>query len=147
MKRSFTFFLCLAAWATLCLLGLAPSTARAQTVINITGSTCNIAQTACVLQGDGGQVIMINPNPDTAASAPVTMSVDGVDYVGAYTSYVPDVVCPPRPYTCHEVSYDFTITFSPTATLTGVHDFRWGGSGRGGYARHSFFDFQTLTVY
>lgn len=121
---------------TLIALCLCAFGVHAQTEIAIVGAMCNVAQTSCVLNGDGGQVITLNPQ-----SSPVTMAVDGIAYSGAYTSYVQT-----DSGNFHR-SYDFTVTFSPTATLTGTRWFSRSGSGRGGWAWHSHFDFDTLTVY
>jgi hypothetical protein len=138
MTRSIHRFL-----LTLCtaiILGITALSAHAQTVINIVSQTCNVAQTACVLQGDGGQVIALDP-------ASVTMVLNDVSYTGSVTSYVPIQSCPPRPFACYRVSYDVTMTFSPTAELTAVRSFTRSGSGRGGWAWHPHWLFETITVY
>lgn len=117
-----------------CLIGL---TAQAQTIIGITGSTCNTAQTTCVLQGDGGQVILV----DNPGGPVVSMTIDGNTYQGSVTSTVV------TENTLYHKTVDYTATFVPTATMDYAHRLSRSGSGRGGWAWHSHWDFDTVTVY
>jgi|SRR6266850_5789500 len=114
-----------------CLIGLG---AQAQTVITVVSQTCNVANTTCVLQGDGGQVINVNPQA-------ATMDIDGVPYTGSITSFV----------TVSATNYrrvsDVTFTFTPTAELDAVYILARSGSGRGGWAWHPHWVFNSITVY
>jgi hypothetical protein len=110
--------------------------AQAQTVITVVGQLCNVAQTTCVLQGDGGQAVVLD-----IGTSVVTMTIDGVPYSGTTTSYVQ------TQSTNYYRSYDVTMTFVPTATLEAVSFYTRSGSGRGGWAWHKHWDFNTITIY
>lgn len=119
------------------LLAVTAFAARAQAVITVIAQTCNVANTACVLQGDGGQVITIDPvSPGLAP-----MVIDGTDY--ALTDVQGVVVTS----TLYRRVIDLTYTFSPTAVVEAEHILARSGSGRGGWAWHSHYLFLTVTVY
>jgi hypothetical protein len=117
------------------LLACCAPLAHAQTIINIAQQTCNVALTACVLIGDGGQVITLNPQT-------VEMTVDGVPYTDAASATYAQTE-----NTLYRRSYDVTLTFTPIAQLGAVLWFSRSGSGRGGWAWHQHWTFLTLTVY
>jgi hypothetical protein len=117
-------------------LALGLSTVQAQTVITIVGQTCNVAQNICVLQGDSGQAVVLDISPSA-----VYMTIDGVPYSGTTTSEVQTQA------TNFYRSYDVTMTFTPTAVVEGAKFYTRSGSGRGGWAWHQHWDFETITVY
>lgn len=127
MKNLFTLI-------TLCLCAFG---VHAQTTITIVAQTCNVANTSCVLQGDGGQVITINAvSPGLAP-----MVIDGADYTLTDVSGV--VVTA----TNYRRVIDLTYTYSPTAVVEAEHILARSGSGRGGWAWHSHYLFLTVTMY
>lgn len=128
------FFLTLCAALILLMTALS---AHAQTTITVVSQTCNVANTACVLQGDGGQVITINAvSPGLAP-----MAIDGADY--ALTDVSGVVVTA----TNYRRVIDLTYTYSPTTVVEAEHILARSGSGRGGWAWHSHYLFLTVTVY
>lgn len=115
-------------------LAIFAAAAQAQTTITVVSQTCNVANTACVLQGDGGQVITLDPTS-------VKMSIDDVGYLGAVTSSVV------LTSTLYRHTSDVTFTFTPTAQVDAIYTLARGGSGRGGWAWHPHWQFLTITVY
>lgn len=127
MKKLFSLIaLCLCAFGV-----------HAQAVITVVAQTCNVANTACVLQGDGGQVITI----DAVSPGLAPMVIDGTDY--ALTDVQGVVVTS----TLYRRVIDLTYTFSPTVVVEAEHILARSGSGRGGWAWHSHYLFLTVTVY
>lgn len=116
------------------ILALFGFSAQAQTVISVVSQTCNVANTACVLQGDGGQMVTINPRS-------AEMAIDGVAYAGAVSSSVVTV------NTLYRHVSDVEFTFVPTATVDAMYVLARSGSGRGGWAWHAHWVFTSITLY
>lgn len=106
----------------------------AQTVVNITSQTCNVANTECVLQGDGGQVVKFEPVTGAMDVGEVGYTVTGKTSVVVLSTNYKHV-------------NDVTFTFTPTAELDGMYIGARSGSGRGGWAWHYHWLFTTLTIY
>lgn len=117
----------------LCLAALSIA-AQGQTVVSIVSETCNVANTACAMTGDGGQLMLFNPQSGA-------LTVDGVPYTGKLTSSVPVSTTNNR-----RVS-EIAFTFNPSAVLEGSYIAARSGSGRGGYQWHHHWVFDTLTIY
>ena len=121
--------------------------ANAQSVIGLGTGNCNVAQTVCSVPNDAGDTITFVYNSSTGGATLVVTSVDPdlttstVTYSGllqfssstTHTNYL--VVTP------------FTSTMSPSAVLSGSIRKTRSGSGRGGWAWHTHWDFQTLVIY
>ncbi len=128
----------------LALFGLAVS---AQTVVGLSTGSCNAAETVCSVPNDAGDTITFVYNASNGTVSLVVTSVNadlttstvtysGLLQTGAPTSNSNYLIVTP-----------FASTLSPTATLTGNIRKTRSGSGRGGWAWHTHWDFQTLTVY
>jgi hypothetical protein len=125
---------------TILALALAAFCAQAQTVIDLTGSVCNVAQTVCSITSDPAHSITFTFAYNTPAST-VTLTVDGQIYTGTLVLETATV------NTLYYRTYPFSSTLFPTAVLEGSRYYTRSGSGRGGWAWHSHWQFDTLTVY
>lgn len=125
-----------------------PVAAAAQTTIALTAAApspfspleplgCNVANTVCRYTDAAthGMKVVVTLQPALAVTA------DGTNY--SVTQAVSTVLVD----TNYRKVFDLEYTLMPTATLSGMKTMARSGSGRGGWAWHTHFDFTVLTVY
>jgi hypothetical protein len=121
--------------------------ANGETVVGLGEGSCNVVQTICSVANDAGDAITFIYDATraqvtlvvTSVSAdlePTTVTYTGPLQLGASTSSTNYLVLTP-----------FTVPLSPAATLTGDIKKTRSGSGRGGWAWHNHWQFQTLVIY
>jgi hypothetical protein len=121
--------------------------AYAETVIDLGGGTCaltwtgNAYETICTVPNTVGDVITFTYAWDTGA---VTLTVtDVVDT----TAYAGQMQWGERTTNTNYLQITpFVVELTPSATLTGNLRKTRSGSGIGGWAWHTHWDFQTLTI-
>lgn len=107
---------------------------QAQSVVDVTSESCNVANTFCTFQGSDGNVYIINPQTRN-------LSQGTLNYIPTASS------CTQTINTLYRYECDFVFTYTPTAVLTGTYIRARSGSGRGGYQWHTHYIFDTLTIY
>lgn len=125
----------------LSLLAFFAISAQAQTVYPLGAGACLATDggrsVTCTVP-DGAQFDSFTYNILTGAAV---FSRAGVVYTGAYTQG------PATVYTATLHENPFTVTLFPTAEVVGTKLMQRSGSGRGGYQWHTFYRFDSLTVY
>jgi hypothetical protein len=128
-------------------LGCYGFAASAQTVIALGAGECNVAHTTCNVPNDAADVITFvydSRNGEvtlvvTTVSADLTTSTvtySGLlEFSGSTTGTTFLTVTP------------FSATLSPNAEISGNIRKTRSGSGRGGWAWHMHWDFETLVIY
>ena len=120
--------------------------ANAQTVITITGASCNVAQTVCDLANDAGDDITFTY--DGTGNVWLVVTSVNPDLTTSTTTYTgPIGYAAPTTNTLYRVVTPFAATLDPPAVLEGDRVRARSGSGRGGWAWHVHWDFDTLTIY
>ncbi|GEM_PF-6009677 len=129
------------------LLACCAFAANAQSVIGLGAGNCNVAQTVCNIANDAGDTITFVYNASTGGVTlvvtsvgpdltPTTLTYAGLLQASAATTHTNFLIVTP-----------FTATLTPTAVLSGNIRKTRSGSGRGGWAWHTHWDFQTLVIY
>jgi hypothetical protein len=123
------------------LFAVAARSAHAETVIGLSTGNCNTAQTVCTIPNDAGDTIVftfdnLNVTLVITDAATASTTYTGVMQFGESTTRTNYLVVTP-----------FTVELSPAATLSGNLRKTRSGSGRGGWAWHTHWDFQLLTIY
>lgn len=122
--------------------------ANAQTVIGLGAGNCNVAQTVCSVPNDAGDVITFVYQ---SSNGEVTLVVTSVspDLTTSTITYsgLLQFSASPTTKTNFLVITPFSATLSPSAVLSGNVRRTRSGSGRGGWAWHMHWEFQTLVIY
>jgi hypothetical protein len=122
--------------------------AHAQTVIGLGAGNCNVAQTICSVPNDAGDTITFVYSSSDAAVTLVVTSVNPDDLAtNTVTYYGLLETAAPTAATNFLVVTPFSATMSPSAVLSGNIRKTRSGSGRGGWAWHMHWEFQTLVIY
>lgn len=124
------------------------SAAQAQTTVALTTAApspftaleplgCNVANTVCRYTDAATHAMKIVVSPQSA----LVLTVDGAGYT--VTQATSTVLVD----TLYRKVSDLEYTLAPTATLSGTRTMARSGSGRGGWAWHTHYDFSLLTIY
>ncbi len=138
MKALLTLFCALAASAaapaqtTVALTSAAPSPFTALEPLG-----CNVANTVCRYTDAATHAMKIVVTLQPAFG----VTVDGAGYG------VTQVTSTLLVDTLYRKVVDLEYTLAPTATLSGMRTMARSGSGRGGWAWHTHYDFSVLTIY
>ncbi len=120
---------------------------NAQTIVGLSTGSCNAAETVCSVPNDSGDTITFVHNASTGSVSLVVTSVNP-DLTTSTVTYAGQLLNgASTTSTNYLIVTPFTANLSPTATLTGNIRKTRSGSGRGGWAWHTHWDFQTLTIY
>lgn len=122
--------------------------AQAQTTVALTTAApspftaleplgCNVANTVCRYTDAATHAMKIVVSPQSA----LALTVDGTGYT--VTQATSTVLVD----TLYRKVSDLEYTLAPTATLSGTRTMARSGSGRGGWAWHTHYDFSLLTIY
>lgn len=118
--------------------------AHAQTIITITGASCNVAQTVCSLANDAGDTITFVNGTSGVSLVVTAISADLTTTTTTYTGQL--TYTAPTTNTLYRVVNPWTATLTPPAVLTGERVMARSGSGRGGWAWHVHMGFDTLEI-
>lgn len=121
--------------------------ANAQSVIGLSAGNCNVAQTVCSIPNDAGDTITFVHNSSAGGVTLVVTSV-GSDLTTSTVTYSgPLQLSSSTTQTNFLIVTPFTVKMSPKAVLSGNVRKTRSGSGRGGWAWHTHWDFHRLVIY
>jgi hypothetical protein len=121
--------------------------AHGETILGLGEGSCNVAQTTCSVPNDAGDTITFIYDRTNGQATLVVTSVSSDLEPTTVTYTGPLELGAATTSTNYLVLIPFTATLSPAATLTGNIRKTRSGSGRGGWAWHSHWEFQTLVIY
>ena len=122
---------------------------NAQSVIGLSAGNCKAAEAVCNIPNDAGDTITFVYNARTTGVTLVVTSVDS-DLTPSTVTYSGQLhFSPPTTHTNTLIVTPFNATLhtTTTAVLSGNLRMTRSGSGRGGWAWHTHWDFDSVVIH